>query len=194
MTSPLHPQMLKQLVTSCGHTVGLVLLPSASVQPEDVSEGAGTGLVSCPLLLHLWDTEVFPLSLFFLPVRASSQCEVSNAGLAPVHPDASVHLPLLGSFPSPESLQDFLCCRISTCIFDKSILKDHCLSSSDGVYFFEKHFTFLAISLNIPFPCISCFVLSHSMIFQYIIVAATSSNAVLVKHVQFSKSAFASFF
>lgn len=132
--------------------------------------------------------------VFFLPVRASSQCEVSNAGVAPVHPDASVHLPLLGSFPSPESLQDFLCCRISTCIFDKSILKDHCLSSSDSVCFFEKRFTFLAISLNIPFPCISCFVLSHSMIFQYIIVAATSSNAVLVKHVQFSKSAFASFF
>lgn len=74
------------------------------------------------------------------------------------------------------------------------ILKHHSLSSFDGICFLGKHFTFSVTALNIPFSCISCFILSHPLTFQYVIAAVASPNAAMVYRIQFSESAFASFF
>lgn len=66
--------------------------------------------------------------------------------------------------------------------------------SPDGVSFLGKQCPISATYLNDPFSCISCFILSHSLSFQLIIVAATSPNAVTGKQIQISKIAFAFYF
>lgn len=193
MASPLRSQAPGSW--ACGHTVGLVPLPSATVHPVDVSEGAGTGSVPWPLLLHQWDTEVFPLSLFFLSVRASSQCSMKS--FLPV-PFVPAHLPPRSSLPPMSripwrfsQLQDSVLLTFYLLSLTM-VLKHHSLSSFDGVCFLGKHFTFSVTELNIPFNCISCFILSHLLTFQYVIEAVASPNAVMVKHIQFSESAFVS--
>jgi len=72
-----------------------------------------------------------------------------------------------------------------------TLLRYHSLSFFDGFCFFGKHFTFSVTELNIPFNCISCFILSHPMTFQYVIAIVASPFAVIIKYIQFFKSVFA---
>lgn len=195
MSSPLCSHMPGS--QTCGHTVRLVPLHSATMQPVHVWEGAGTCSVPWFLLLRLWVTEVSTLSLFFLSVRVSSQCSMKS--LLPV-PFVPVHLWPCGSFPHisrvPQRFSQLQGSVLLTfhLLSLTSVVKYYYLSSLDDVYFLGKHFTFSVTELNIPFNCISCSILSHPITFQHVIAAVTSPNAVMVKHLQFSEAAFASFF
>lgn len=121
----------------------------------------------------------------------SESFSVLPVPVVPAHLPPCSSLPPISRVPRRFSqLQDSVLLTFHLLSFT-IVLKHRSLSSFDGISFLGKHFTFSVTALNIPFSCISCFILSHPLTFQYVIAAVASPNAAMVYHIQFSESAFA---